>query len=45
MYRLLSILILLGGIFCFSCSRMSEQERKMEAELRQFKENTIVLLK
>ncbi len=42
MYRLLSILILLGSIFCFSCSRMSEQERKMEAELRQFKENTIV---
>ncbi len=42
MYRIIYLLILLGGILCFGCSQKSEQDKRLEVELRAFKEKAII---
>lgn len=41
MYRILYFILILGMLICSSCSKKSEQDKKLETELRQFKAKAI----
>lgn len=42
MCRIIYFLVLFGSLFCFSCSQKNGQDKKLEAELRAFKEKAII---